>query len=142
MGTDLNSNILGTKRASELTKVTGNLNSIYSKSRTEQKEALSQLFKQKYFNSTTEKATIDKQIEALEDKIKEFDDKIKEIQDKIEDKQSELDKLKTNISGKVEKIVADTEEYEATCKRRVDQAIDNALYHYNNDSHSKNLTIK
>ena len=137
MGTDLNSNILGTKRASELTKVTGNLNSIYSKSRTEQKEALSQLFKQKYFNSTTEKATIDKQIEALEDKIKEFDDKIKEIQDKIEDKQSELDKLKTNISGKVEKIVADTEEYEATCKRRVDQAIDNALYHYNNDSHSK-----
>ena len=137
MGTDLNSNILGTKRASELTKVTGNLNSIYSQSRTEQKEALSQLFKQKYFNSTTEKATIDKQIEALEDKIKEFDDKIKEIQDKIEDKQSELDKLKTNISGKVEKIVADTEEYEATCKRRVDQAIDNALYHYNNDSHSK-----
>ena len=137
MGTDLNSNILGTKRANELTKVTGNLNSIYSKSRTEQKEALSQLFKQKYFNSTTEKATIDKQIEALEDKIKEFDDKIKEIQDKIEDKQSELDKLKTNISGKVEKIVADTEEYEATCKRRVDQAIDNALYHYNNDSHSK-----
>ena len=97
MGTDLNSNILGTKRANELTKVTGNLNSIYSKSRTEQKEALSQLFKQKYFNSTTEKATIDKQIEALEDKIKEFDDKIKEIQDKIEDKQSELDKLKTNI---------------------------------------------
>lgn len=137
MGTDLNSNILGTKRASELTKVTGNLNSIYSKSRTEQKEALSQLFKQKYFNSTTEKATIDKQIEALEDKIKEFDDKIKDIQDKIEDKQSELDKLKTNISDKVEKIVADTEEYEATCKRRVDQAIDNALYHYNNDSHSK-----
>ena len=73
MGTDLNSNILGTKRANELTKVTGNLNSIYSKSRTEQKEALSQLFKQKYFNSTTEKATIDKQIEALEDKIKDAD---------------------------------------------------------------------
>ena len=137
MGTDLNSNILGTKRANELTKVTGNLNSIYSQSRTEQKEALSQLFKQKYFNSTTEKATIDKQIEALEDKIKEFDDKIKEIQDKIEDKQSELDKLKTNISDKVAKIVADTEEYEETCKRRVDQAIDNALYHYSNDSHSK-----
>ncbi len=137
MGTDLNSNILGAKRASELTKVTGNLNSIYSKSRTEQKEALSQLFQQKYFNSTTEKAAIDKQIESLEDKIKEFDDKIKEIENQISDKQEELDKLKSDIADKVAKIVADTEEYEATCKERVDQAMDNALYHYKNDSHSK-----
>ena len=137
MGTDLNSNILGTKRASELTKVTGNLESIYSKSRTEQKEALSQLFKQKYFNSTTEKATIEAQIANLENKIKEFDEKIKDLEEKIEDKQTELNKLKSDISDKVAKIVSDTEEYEATCKRRIDQAIDNALYHYQTDSHSK-----
>ena len=91
MGTDLNANMLDVKRAQDLTKVTGNLNSIYSKSRTEQKDALSQLFKQKYFNSTTEKATIDHQIATLEDKIKEFDDKIKEIEEKISDKQDELD---------------------------------------------------
>lgn len=137
MGTDLNANILGVKRASELTNTTGNLNSIYSKSRTEQQEALSQLFKQKYFNSTTQKATINNQIETLEEKIKEFDDKIKELEEQIADKQDELDKLKTQIADKVAKIVADTEEYEATSKRRVDQAIDNALYHYENDSHSK-----
>ena len=137
MGTDLNANMLDVKRAQDLTKVTGNLNSIYSKSRTEQKDALSQLFKQKYFNSTTEKATIDQQIATLEDKIKEFDDKIKEIEEKISDKQDELDELKTQIADKVAKIVADTEEYEATSKRRVDQAVDNALYHYQSDSHSK-----
>ena len=137
MGTDLNSNILGTKRASELTKVTGNLNSIYSKSKTEQQEALSQLFSQKYFNSSTEKATIEKQIENLEDKIEEFDKKIKEIENQISDKQDELDKLKSNIADKVAKIVSDTEEYEALSKRRVDQAIENALYHYESDSHSK-----
>ena len=137
MGTDLNANMLDVKRAQDLTKVTGNLNSIYSKSRTEQKDALSQLFKQKYFNSTTEKATIDQQIATLEDKIKEFDDKIKEIEEQIADKQDELDELKTQIADKVAKIVADTEEYEATSKRRVDQAVDNALYHYQSDSHSK-----
>ncbi len=137
MGTDLNSNILGAKRASELTKVTGNLNSIYSKSRTEQKEALSQLFEQKYFNSTTEKATIEQQIANLEDKIEEFDKKIEELEEQISDKQDELDKLKSDISDKVAKIVEETEEYEATSKRRVDQAMDNALDHYKNDSHSK-----
>ncbi len=137
MGTDLNSNILGTKRANELTKVTGNLNSIYSQSRTEQKQALSQLFKQKYFNSTTESATIDKQIEALEDKIKEFDDKIADLQDQISDKQDEIAKLKSEIADEVAQIVSDTEDYEETSKRRVDQAIENAMYHYKNDSHSK-----
>ena len=137
MGSDLNSNILGTKRANELTKVTGDLSGIYAKSRTEQKEALSQLFKQKYFNSTTEKAVIDQQIDNLEDKIKEFDDKIKDLEKQISEKQDELEELKSEIADKVAKIVSDTEDYEATSKRRVDQAIDNAMYHYKNDSHSK-----
>ncbi len=139
MGSNLNLNTSfeGAKRASELTKDTGNLNSIYSKSRAQQKNALSELFKQKYFNSTTEKATIDQQIKNLEDKIKEFEDKIEDLQDKIADKQDELNKLKDDISGKVAKIVSDTEEYEQTAKTLVDQAIDNALYHYSNDSHSK-----
>lgn len=137
MGTELNANITSAKRASELTKVTGNLNSIYSKSRTEQKEALSELFKQKYFNSTTEKATIEDQIETLEAKIKEFDKKIKEIEDKIADKQDELESIKSQISGDVAKIVSDTEDFEENSKRWIDTAISNAQYHYENDSHSK-----
>ena len=137
MGTELNANITSAKRASELTKVTGNLNSIYSKSRTEQKEALSELFKQKYFNSTTEKATIEDQIETLEAKIKEFDEKIKEIEDKIADKQDELESIKSQISGDVAKIVSDTEDFEENSKRWIDTAISNAQYHYENDSHSK-----
>ena len=137
MGTDLNANILGVKRAKDLTDVTGNLNSIYSQSKAEQKNALSQLFKQKYFNSTTEKATIDTQIETLEAKIKDFQDKIGDLEDQISEKEEELNKLKSDLSDKVAKIVADTEEYEEASKKMVDTSIENALKQYKENSSSK-----
>lgn len=137
MGTELNANILGVKRASELTKLTGNLDSVYNLANDDAKKLkLFETFSQKYFNSTTEKANIENQIKALEEKIADFDKQIEEIEKAIEGKEDEIKELKNTISETVAKIVLETEEYEDSYKREIDKAVDIATDNYRNKSNS------
>lgn len=137
MGTELNANILGVKRASELTKLTGNLDSVYKLANDDAKKLkLFETFSQKYFNSTTEKANIENQIKALEEKIADFDKQIEEIEKAIEGKEDEIKELKNKISDGIADIVLDTEEYQDTYKREIDKAVEIATENYRNKSDS------
>lgn len=137
MGLGLNANLVGTKQASELTSGVKNLQNIYNKSVDEQKDAISNLFTQKYYNSSTEKANIDAQIQLLETQLEESKKKIEEIEEKIADKQADLKKYTDELSARILEITIKTEDYEDSCKEAVDNAIKNAYASFNSDSHSK-----
>lgn len=126
---NVNNNILGAKRAQELTKGIAALENSKG-DLSANKSELKTLFSQKYFNSTADKATIDKKIEVLEAKIKEAEEKIADLKDQIDGKQDKLTKISEELAEKIAEIVTDTGVLEEDYRQGVTDAIEEARQEY------------